>query len=93
VEAIIGLIGVIVGGLLSAVASYLASRSLEGRRIAGHRRAAARLVDQELKRAALTLGRIRGVAHFQLTERSAREASAQPAAAEVAATSGPTGGP
>jgi hypothetical protein len=55
VEAIIGLIGVIVGGTLSALASYLASRSLEGRRIAAHRRAAARLVNQELNRVAHTL--------------------------------------
>jgi hypothetical protein len=81
VEAIIGLIGVVVGGLLSAVASYLASRSLEGRKIAAHRRAAARLVNQELKRAAVTLGRIRGVAAFQPQERSEQEASAQPEAA------------
>jgi len=81
VEAIIGLVGVIVGGLLSAVASYLASRSLEGRRIAAHRRAAARLVNQELKRDALTIGRIRGVAHFQPQERSEPEASDQPEAA------------
>jgi hypothetical protein len=80
VEAIIGLIGVIVGGTLSALASYLASRSLEGRRIAAHRRAAARLVNQELKRVALTLGRIRGVAHFQPQERSEPEPTAQPGA-------------
>src|SRR3954453_21687177 len=76
-----GWLGVIVGGLLSAVASYLASRSLEGRRIAAHRRAAARLVNQELKRDALTIGRIRGVAHFQPQERSEPEASDQPEAA------------
>jgi uncharacterized membrane protein YccC len=78
VEAIIGLIGVIVGCLLSAVASYLTSRSLEGRRIAAHRRAAARLVNQELKRAALTLSRLQGVAHFQSQERPEPEPSTQP---------------
>jgi hypothetical protein len=81
VEAIIGLIGVIVGGLLSAVASYLSARSLEGRKIAAHRRAAARLVNQELKRASQTLGRICAVAAFQLQDQSAREPSAEPALA------------
>lgn len=80
-EAIIGLIGVIVGGLVSAIASYLASRSLETKKVAAHRRAAARLVNQELKRAAHTLGRIRGVAGFQPQERSEPEASAKPGAA------------
>ena len=57
-EAIIGLIGVIVGGLLSATAAYLAARSLEGRKVAAQTRASARLVNQELKRASLTLHRI-----------------------------------
>ena len=57
-EAIIGLIGVIVGGLLSATAAYLAARSLEGRKVAAQTRASARTVNQELKRASLTLHRI-----------------------------------
>jgi hypothetical protein len=78
VEAIIGLIGVIVGGLLSAVASYLSARSLEGTKIAAYRRAAARLVNQELKRASHTLAL--GAGRRPLRE-SGRAPSAQPGVA------------
>lgn len=56
--AVIGLIGVVVGGLLSAGSSFLTSRYTEKRKERREVRQAARLVERELWRALLAFNRV-----------------------------------